>query len=548
MKKPPKSFPSARLADANGGAQLADLLTKLRAANVEAKPALEKAAVAAPSPNDPSRATPLSKAHKAKKDRRRKPQAPKPPKPKGPYYASRLPPEEVARIYRELEGEQAVSRPPKVSSVQNNFGKSSYDTIMAMRPALEAFRADHRAPVAPSPADAELVASRIATAVSNMSEIVDPDAFGFIGYDFGTSTTKAVVRWPLKAGSPGFAVEVPESWAADQSPHIWPTVVFYRQNDQAFSLLPREGMVELSGFKSALIEGSANRMIGKSGLTVQQATVAFLAMHMAYVLGNVAERGLGRIGGINFAVPVASLANTLGLRLFEQTVKAALRLLDTANDVTLQSVDLALASNQEPLLYHELHAELSGVIAGYCRSPRRHAGAHMIIDCGSATLDMATFKLTDAHWPVQVYAAAVERLGSDSLEAYHGAGAAWDDCTGAARYEDHIVCKQSLELERVSFSQNTDRKFTYQLILAGGGIDHPRVKALLDRWQSSYVRPFFRPSLDHMLERDPRAACERLILADGLAWDPVDLKQVVLPVRKSSETAISPNDHDWTSN
>ena len=69
-----------------------------------------------------------------------------------------------------------------------------------------------------------------------------------------------------------------------------------------------------------------------------------------------------------------------------------------------------------------------------------------------------------------------------------------------------------------------------------------------ERWQSAYSRKFYKLDLDTRLERDHNAASSRLILADGLAWDPVGLQKVALPLTDTEPARLKPNQHDWTTN
>lgn len=455
--------------------------------------------------------------------------------------------EDRIRIY----GLDEVVAPAPPPTPNHDWGKKAFDKIAKLRPALRNFPADHRAPLEAGAQIASVVARRIATCISDFERIIDPDSDGFIGYDFGTSSTKAVVRWPYRAGSPALAIPVPEGWCSGGQPHIWPSIVFFDPARERFSLLPGRGRVRMEGFKAALVDGSLHRMIPGTSVTLMEATVAFLALHLAYVLGAVAEMPDGRVSLVNVAIPVAALDRNGGSRAqqaFDHAVRSARSLLCRAGMLTLNAVKEAIVNPQDAPLEYDLHPELSGVMAGYCRGPRHHVGSHMIIDCGSATLDMATFRLEDSDWPLQIYAASVELLGSDASEVYRRAGAGTKDCAGAARYQDHQICARSIAANRSGFTHTDAGKFGYQVILAGGGIDKPWIAQMLEKWQSSFHRPFMRPILDSSLRCEPGFAPERLVLADGLARDPIDLKKVNPPSEAGTEHVLRPNQHDWTAN
>lgn len=459
----------------------------------------------------------------------------------------KLPPELVKSVYSEIGREGNSAKPSAGESASRmDFGESAFAKIQGMGHALEKFLADHRAPDQVG-CETELSVRRaIEFCAANLVDLVDPEADGYIGYDFGTSSTKAVIRWPNKPRSPARAVPVPDEWCGGGVPHTWPSVVFLDPENLAFHLLPSEGRIKIDGFKAALIANQGNRLACAPQVTKLEAAVAFLALHLAYVIGTVGSRKGDKISLVNVAVPVAALADAPGLKIFDLAITAAISLIPRADRLTLADVRAAIAHPGEQVLEHDLHAELSGVIAGYCRSPRRHIGSHMVIDCGSATLDIATFRLeAQSNWPIGLYAAEVQLLGADSCAAYVKSGATWDTCSGAARYEDHLVYRRTLEHNRAGFAETEDKKLGYQIILAGGGIDNPAILAMLSRWQNAFNLRFDRPQLDKALDYDGKCPSSRLLLADGLAYDPINLRKVLLPLA-STERPFNPSGHDWT--
>jgi hypothetical protein len=263
---------------------------------------------------------------------------------------------------------------------------------------------------------------------------------------------------------------------------------------------------------------------------MEEAATAFLAQHIAYVFGGCRERSQSlSVAGINFGVPVAALAETTKVRSFERVVGAALSLVRLAAGFGLADVRAALRASTAPSVPFCLFTELAGAIAGYCAAPRHYVGGHMIIDCGSATLDMASFLLDGTtSKPVGIFDARVEALGADACEAYIEAGASMDDCRGAARWQEHLVYKQTLGRARARFMQDEGR-YPYQIIVIGGGV-HSEVHApLLKRMEAAFHRPFHRPQLSLSLHHDESCEPGRLILADGLARDPIDLREVAMP-------------------
>lgn len=419
-----------------------------------------------------------------------------------------------------------VSAPVALS----DFGAAAYRRVSLLRPALERFVADARAPGSMDETTRATVARLVGLGSSAHETIVDQDAEGYIGHDFGTSSTKAVVRWPYDRARGAYSVSVPAAWSSGGIPHLWPTIVYLHPATGRFTLLPESGSLALSGFKSALIEGRGHRMCAGSQATMADAAIAFLAMHLAYIIGTVLDRQVdARISGVNIGVPVAALAEKATHQAFATIVRAAILLLPDAARLTLDHVKDALAIDDEGALPFELHTELAGAIAGYCAGPRPYLGAHMIVDCGSATLDIASFQLGDGLWPIAIHAAGVDPLGADACIAYQTAGATEEECRSAARHHEHRVFADTLGHTPIGFSQDDDHRYPYQVIVIGGGMHGPVHRPLFNRMEGAFQRPFHRPDLDPALVCDPGAHPERLILADGLARAPVDLREVAMP-------------------
>jgi hypothetical protein len=358
--------------------------------------------------------------------------------------------------------------------------------------------------------------------------IVDADDGFFLGYDFGTSTTKAVARYPYGGVDNAFAIEVPGGFGAGQ-PHLWPTAIWFDHVTKRFSLIPAENLACLDSFKTALIGEQAHRMT-KAGVTAGHAAVAFLALHLAYCIGAALEQEPKfKLAGINVGTPVATLKHAPGIAMFERVLNAALFLVPVAPSLTLADVQSAFETERPARLPYALHTELAGAIAGYCSMLRPYVGGHMIIDCGSATLDMATFALDGVDLrPIAIYDARVEQLGADACSVYQRDGASFDECRRASRYQEHLVYKKTREFSAAPFVQREGR-YPYQIILVGGGIHSHVHEPLFGAMENAFHRPFHRPQLAPGLRYDANCEAGRLILADGLARDPIDLRKVAMP-------------------
>jgi len=505
------------LGDAKGGGILGDMARRLRSALAPPERAVP------PAPSGPPGLGPEDAALLKAFERRLPP--PPPPRASMPAQASAVcrPAASTAPApaSRAGGGEETAELYPR-----SDMGAAAFRTIAAMRDRLDGLIASHDAPVSVTPEARSLVLRRVTLGSRKIASIINADDGHFLGYDFGTSTTKAVLRHPHNPSAPAFAAPVPPGLTGGGQPHLWPTAIWYDPLTERFSPVPAPGWTCLHGFKSALIERRERRTCCGTPVEMIEAAAAFLAMHVAYVIGTAAEREDGlRIAGVNMGVPVAALAHARTRCSFDKAARMGLALIPEATHLTRSHLHRALDADLRPALRCTLHAELSGAIAGYCAAPRHFLGAHMIIDCGSATLDMASFFLNNSRWPLNIYDAQVQPLGADACMTYMREGATEEQCRNAARYQEFDVFRNS----RGGGFGMEEGKFPYQVILLGGGVDGGVHAPLLASMERVFRRPFQRPGLSSDLQHEPGAPAGRLILADGLARDPIDLREVAMP-------------------
>jgi len=433
----------------------------------------------------------------------------------------------------------AQPEPPPVPAVAKakayhlDFGEAAFKRLAPLRASLEGFVANHRGAADVPLEDQDVIRQRISRGAERVAGIVDTDNGYYLGYDFGTSTTKVVARNPYAGAGldEAFALDVPLSIASGGQAHLFPTAVYWSMELDRFSLIPGEGYILLDSFKSALIEGRGHRICSKSGLTMAEAATAFLALHIAYCIGAALEENASfRLASLHVGIPVAVFDGQANIALFHRVVSAATRMTGQATQLSRSRVKAELDSCGEPALPYLQFAELAGAIAGYCAAPRFYLGGHMIIDCGSATLDIVTFDLDqNTNRPIGIYGASVENLGADACALYVRSGSKLQDCRDAVRYEEHLVFKQTLGSKRRSLFVQDNGRFPYQIILVGGGVRSEIHAKFLEQLAVAFEKPFSRPNIAPDLRYEPSCEPGRLILADGLARDPIDLRDIVLP-------------------
>lgn len=306
----------------------------------------------------------------------------------------------------------------------------------------------------------------------------DPDHSGYIiGCDFGTSSTKIVIRQPYSAGDP-VARPVPSALRSTNHPYLWQSVVWYEPKTGAFSLLPGKGTIALEGFKAGILAGEGGRLVVKGvPVTRNEAATAFLTLQLSHCLGWYEEaRPLGDQGGdhflaINVGIPVAAQDDGRTYKDFRHLVAAARDLIGDAAHLTLEKVR-AVDSQSAPELPDgfDLVPELAAAIFGYANN-KTHSrdGSHVMIDVGASTLDIVAFNLVN-RVRVAAFAAEVQLLGAAALEASRNEG--FEDTlfrnTCLSQFDSVYHYARRSDVAPREFDQTLRRK-PVQLIAVGGG-------------------------------------------------------------------------------
>lgn len=442
---------------------------------------------------------------------------------------------EEKALYRKILNADALDGPGESAQDTNashDFGEGAFRRLSAARDDLSGFVANHRSPSEVDASDADAVRRRVEAGAKAAADIVDEDNGYFLGYDFGTSTTKVVARNPYAAGgnTVAFAIDVPSGIASGGKPHLFPTAVYWNPEKDHFSLVPSDGYLLLDSFKSALIRDCGHRICNASGLKMSEAATAFLTLHIAYCLG-AAREALPefRISGLNTGIPVAVFEGRKSVETFRDIFDAATDLIRSAPTLSVKDLRAAMSGAASGPIRVNPFAELAGAVAGYCSAVRYYHGGHMIIDCGSATLDIVTFDLDQRTGrPIGIYSASVENLGADACVLYMRNGASLADCQQAVRYQEHFTYSRAARTKRNLFLME-ERGYPYQVILIGGGVASDVHKPFFESAAAAFEKPFHVPDVDTDLSYDRRCEAPRLILADGLARDPIELHDIALP-------------------
>jgi hypothetical protein len=367
-----------------------------------------------------------------------------------------------------------------------------------------------------------------------------PDMQGYIvGLDLGTSSVKCAYRQPYTAGDPVRSISVPSELQSFNHPCLWQTVVWFHPTSERFSLLPIEGSVALEGFKSGLVRSDGReRAAERVNVSKVEAMTAFMAMMIAYVLGNYdLERPLGARASdhflsINIGIPVAARDDRTTNETYAKMLAAAHDLAAIANELTLNDVRTTYrhARAEKPAGF-ELVPELSAAIAAYAADPTAADGAHILVDVGASTLDIVAFNLINRA-QISVFTACVELLGAAALDQAREAGITDVDFKRACDDAFESVYGGARHPRRAPMLFHPARRKRYvQLVKTGGGCRTAVHEKFIAEMTKSSVLGDVPPIAPAPSAGITDADCDttRLLLAYGLTRDLPELLLLRLP-------------------
>ena len=380
-----------------------------------------------------------------------------------------------------------------------------------------------------------------------------------LGLDFGTSSTKMIVRLPYEAGEPAIAIPAPDHCRSGNDPYLWQTVLWL-QGDGAFCPWPEPGAIVLNSLKQGLIQGRSNTPISESAATVvvnrAQAGVAYLAFVIRYVKGWLLVnrpnlfRGRKPTWFVNIGMPAASYDDRKLSEPFRRIGAAALQVATIESPITVEVARLFL---NDPHVIEagasEEAAERMGIavlpetaaeMTGFAKSTRNASGLYLLVDVGAMTLDTCMFLLNQNPNKNELYAfmrAQVRPLGVDSFH--------WFRAEGKTELEFVQQCNRTLRTVVWDTKQHRDpnaanwkRGNDVPVFFAGGGARnhlHLDIVESLGPWLREHVRNDGVRLLELPVPRaiqcpEPLLDFGRMAVAWGLSYPPTDIGRI-LPMR-----------------
>jgi len=387
------------------------------------------------------------------------------------------------------------------------------------------------------------------------SNDVGDELFVILGLDFGTSSTKMIVRLPYEAGEPTIAIPAPTPCLSGEDPYLWRTLLWLHE-DGAFYPWPEPGTTILDALKQGLIHGRSETAVFTSGapvaVTRAEAGVAYLAFAIRYAIGWLLRnrphffRGRKPMWFVNLGMPAASCDDPELAKPYRRIGAAALLLARLDGPVTVEAVRLFLedpnvarAGSSEDAagtLGVAVVPETAAEVTGFAKSTRGAPGLYLLVDVGALTLDACMFRLNQRAGKGDLYAfmnAQVRPLGVDSFQWFLSAGkttrAFGEQCDRTLR---SVVW--GTKLRRDPKAECWKPGNDVPVFLAGGGAAnrlHKDIVEALGPWLKEHTRndgvnliPLPVPRTLELPEtlRD----FGRLVVAWGLSYPPTDIGEI----------------------
>jgi hypothetical protein len=370
-----------------------------------------------------------------------------------------------------------------------------------------------------------------------------------IGLDFGTSSTKIIIRLPGEPSEPTVAIPAPDHCRSENHPYFWQTVLWTRGNGEFISC-PEAGANLLRALKQGVM--GQNMDIPTNGATRVEATVAYLSHVIRYVRGWLVcnrselfrERSVSWL--VNLGLPAAGYDNESLVRGYRKAAAAALMLADSGGVATVDGArrflqhervkGAALSPKRAEELGIAVVPEVAASATSFAKSIGSVPGLYLMVDVGAMTLDACTFRLVQGQGGENRYpllSAAVRPLG---VEAFH-----WFWEQGRTEEEFSTQCRRCLyrivwdtKRCRDPHAEGFQSGNALPVFLAGGGSRndlHCRIIDALGPWLQQHtgnegIRLINIPTPASIDLPAPLADLNRLVVAWGLSYPPEEIGEI----------------------
>ena len=398
---------------------------------------------------------------------------------------------------------------------------------------------------------------RISFAGASLLHGTEGDPLFFtIGLDFGTSSTKVIVRLPYEAGEPTIAVPAPVHCRSGDHPYLWQTVTWVRKGGE-FIPYPEQGTRPIHTLKQGILRQKPDTLASQSiaeekGVTYLDASTAYLAQVIRYVRGWLTLkrpallRGRRPVWFVNLGLPAANYGNEPLVRVYRRTAAAALMLANSGEAMTPETTRMFLehpevekaaqSRDDAAALGVAVIPEVAAAATGFAKSPNRAMDLYLMVDVGAMTLDVCIFRLyrdLDGADLYPILTAEVRPLGVESLYWFKNEGRTEDEfakqCDRCLRA---VISKTRRDRDPLADCWKPGNELP--AFLTGGGSRnalHRRVMHQVDDYMKQHyrnegIRLLDLPAPGTIDFPEPLADMGRLAVAWGLSYPPTDIGEI----------------------
>ena len=402
-----------------------------------------------------------------------------------------------------------------------------------------------------------------------------PELFAVIGLDFGTSSTKVIVRFPYEAGQPTVAIPAPRHCLSDRNEYLWQTVLWLREDGQ-FIAWPepkahlchslKQGVMHPNQFSPTTFD----KVHGLAVRPVDSAT-AYLAFVIRYVRGwlriNRPNLFRGRYARwlLNLGLPAENADKDELSRTYRQVAAAALLCANHDGPVDVDATNIFLMEEQVRAAARSsddalqlgigIVAETVAEAAGFAKSNLAAPDLYLLVDVGATTLDVCTFRLHNWRPGEDQYGLLSGIVRPLGVEAMH-----WFQKEGRHKQGFMEQCDRCLKEVVWTTKQEKDPNAQswrpgneLSVFLVGGGARnslHRSVVRQLAPWLTKYTGNSGIRFLDIPTPKGiecplPLESFGRMGVAWGLSY-PDDELGTILPLSKCADVPVL-KPKDWLS-
>ncbi len=421
-----------------------------------------------------------------------------------------------------------------------------------------------------------------------------------IGFDFGTSSTKVIVRLPYLENKTS-AFPVPSEFQMDDHhPHLWKTLIYFNEDTSEFSLYPKnKGFVELPNIKTRLMDIKTHEEdMAKCNKTndcvrIEDITTAYFALMLRLIRGWTFSEAfkpentlssnsiLDTISkwfsnqktvienyeinkpywNLHVGLPAENVDSKLN-ETYEKIINKAWTLCFSNKDVTLENI-----RNEKPRTCKELDKdfnvtitivpEVGAEIMGLLKQGKHEVGQYLIVDVGASTLDVCFIDYNKTIQKSGVFPmdkCSVSLLGAElekwclNLENFSD-----DDLIEAIRYS---IARVVADVKKDFRHQSTYHIWETEklpLIICGGGSNNSLHQKAIKEAEISIGKDLVKKGIERIKYEKPNEIktnansdnFHRLSVAWGLSYENAALKLFYTP---SEQQPVKLKKINWEDN